>query len=604
MGRVVELLSPAKNLNVAISAINNGADAVYIGAPNFGARHAASNSLEDIKKLTDYAHAYYCRVYVTLNTILYDDELILVQNLINKLYEIGVDALIIQDLGILKLDLPPIALHASTQMHNYELDKIKFLDKLGFNRIVLARELSLDQIRKIRSEVHSELECFVHGSLCVSMSGQCYMSQALYGRSANRGECAQVCRMKWSVKDSNGKYLSKDKYLLSLKDNNLSNYLQELVKIGIESFKIEGRLKDEDYVANVSASYSQLLNKAIDKLGGQIERVSSGRSIIDYVPDVEASFNRGFTDYFIKDRPKSLINSYTPSSMGKYVATVKEVKANKISVIGDIPIHNGDGLCYIENGVLLGFRVNVVNSNMLICDKKMHLKIGTKLFRNFDHEFVKKIKKSSSKREIGVDITVIATSNTLKLMILDEDNISAEYEFPQTFEKAKNNNQIERIKNQLSKNGDSKFVCKDVVYFGPALFVPSAVINKGRNLLKAKLEESRQISISKLAPFKENKDVKFSQKVFDWTHNIANKNAEEFYKEHGATCVEKAYELKKVKGRRLMHTKYCILHELGRCNKFHKNEDLKFPLILCNDSHSFVLDFECKDCFMSIYDKK
>ena len=604
MGKVVELLSPAKNLNVAIVAIDNGADAVYIGAPDFGARSAASNSLEDIKELTSYAHAYYCRVYVTLNTILYDDELILVQDLINKLYKIGVDALIIQDLGILKLDLPPIALHASTQLHNYDLEKIKFLDKLGFNRIILARELSLDQLRKIRSEVHTELECFVHGALCVSMSGQCYMSQALYGRSANRGECAQPCRMKWSLKDSNDKFLLRDKRLLSLKDFNLSNYLQELVKIGIESFKIEGRLKDEDYVANVTASYSQELNKIIENSGGQMERVSSGNSIINFKPDVENSFNRGFTDYFIKDRQKSLINLDTPKSMGKFVATVKDVIDNKISIIGDIPIHNGDGFSYMKNGILLGFRVNVVDGNVLICSDTMDIKIGTSLYRNYDHEFVKKIKKSSSKREIEVDISVISEANTLKFLILDEDNISADYEFPDVFEVAKNENQIDRIKSQVLKNGDSKFICKDVNYFGPALFVPSSEINKGRNILKQNLETNRLLAMTRLDPFRENKDVKFPYESLDWTYNVVNKNALEFYKEHGALSVDEGYEIEKIAGRRLMHTKYCILYELGRCKKYHKNEDLKFPLVLFNDSHSFVLDFECKDCFMSIYDKK
>jgi len=604
MGKVVELLSPAKNLNVAIVAIDNGADAVYIGAPDFGARSAASNSLEDIKELTSYAHAYYCRVYVTLNTILYDDELILVQDLINKLYKIGVDALIIQDLGILKLDLPPIALHASTQLHNYDLEKIKFLDKLGFNRIILARELSLDQLRKIRSEVHTELECFVHGALCVSMSGQCYMSQALYGRSANRGECAQPCRMKWSLKDSNDKFLLRDKRLLSLKDFNLSNYLQELVKIGIESFKIEGRLKDEDYVANVTASYSQELNKIIENSGGKMERVSSGNSIINFKPDVENSFNRGFTDYFIKDRQKSLINPDTPKSMGKFVATVKDVIDNKISIIGDIPIHNGDGFSYMKNGILLGFRVNVVDGNVLICSDTMDIKIGTSLYRNYDHEFVKKIKKSSSKRKIDVDITVLSEANTLKFLILDEDNISADYEFPDVFEVAKNENQIDRIKSQVLKNGDSKFICKDVNYFGPALFVPSSEINKGRNILKQNLETNRLLAMTRLDPFRENKDVKFPYESLDWTYNVVNKNALEFYKEHGALSVDEGYEIEKIAGRRLMHTKYCILYELGRCKKYHKNEDLKFPLVLFNDSHSFVLDFECKDCFMSIYDKK
>ncbi len=286
--RRVELLSPARDLAVGVEAIRNGADAVYIGAPAFGARKAAANSLEDIRVLAEYAHRYDCRVFVTLNTVLYDHELASAERMIRDLYAIGVDALIVQDMGILRMDLPPICLHASTQMHNYDLERIKFIERMGFRRIVLARELSLEQIREIRREVKAELEVFIHGALCVSLSGQCYLSQYMFGRSANRGECAQPCRMRWSVEDAGGKRLVDERYILSLKDLNLTAYLKDLVDVGVDSFKIEGRLKDERYVANVTAHYSSLL----DALPG-VERVGAGRVAYAFEPEPERSFNRG-----------------------------------------------------------------------------------------------------------------------------------------------------------------------------------------------------------------------------------------------------------------------------------------------------------------------
>lgn len=593
--RRVELLSPAKNITIGMAAINHGADAVYIGAPAFGARKAAGNSLEDLQKLIGYAHRFYCKVFVTLNTVLYDHELREAERLIRDIYAIGADALIIQDPGILKLDIPPISLHASTQMHNYDLERIKFLDRLGFQRIVLARELSLDQLRTIRREVKAELEMFVHGALCVSLSGQCYLSQYMFGRSANRGECAQPCRMKWSVKDSNGKILIRDKYVLSLKDLNLSVYMDELIDAGIDSFKIEGRLKDESYVSNVTAYYSSL----IDRHPG-VDRVGSGRVISSFVADPERSFNRGTSDYFIDKRKRGLVNMDTPKSMGKPIGTVKQSQGNRLRLDMQDTVNNGDGLCYIENGELKGIRVNGTEGDWVISNDTVKVESGTVVYRNYDHRFVMQTEKSGTVRKIRIFIDVSAQCGKLLLKATDEDGVTALYESEEIFEKATNPNQADRLKQQLSKCGDTDFECERVAYEGEILFVPAGTANAVRRRLLDRLvinrEERREII--RMNGLNEQATV---QPELDWRFNVVNRLATEFYREHGARKVEAGFEkIGNSPGKELMRTRYCLLYELGRCRKQCKNEDLQFPLFLYNDKHRFLLDFDCRACFMKV----
>lgn len=396
----IELLSPAKNIAIGMAAINNGADAVYIGAPAFSARKAAANTSNDIAALTEYAHKYYSRVFVALNTILYDNELAEAEKIIRQLYEIGVDALIVQDMSILKMDIPPIVLHASTQIHNYDLERIKFLDSIGFQRIVLAREMSLEQIKEIRQNVKAELEVFIHGALCVSMSGQCYMSQNLLGRSANRGECAQPCRQKWSVSDGDDNLLVKDKYILSLKDLNLTNHIKELVDAGVDSLKIEGRLKEESYVANITHHYDNIL-KSI-----KAERVGSGHVTSSFIADTERTFTRGYTDYFFEKRPQNLVNAETPKSIGKKVGIVKRVKENKLWLDGTEDIHNGDGLCYRDRDEFKGIKVNIANGQEITANEPLNILIGSEVYRNYDHLFVTSVERTgSSVRQINICIT-------------------------------------------------------------------------------------------------------------------------------------------------------------------------------------------------------
>lgn len=591
----VELLSPAKDIKIGMAAINHGADAVYIGAPAFGARKAAGNSLEDLRKLVEYAHRFYCRVFVTLNTVLYDSELAEAERLIREIYALGADALIVQDAGILKLDIPPISLHASTQMHNYDLERIKFLDRLGFQRIVLARELSLEQLRIIRREVKAELEMFIHGALCVSLSGQCYLSQYMFGRSANRGECAQPCRMKWTVKDSGGKVLVRDKYALSLKDLNLSAYLDDLIDAGIDSFKIEGRLKDESYVSNVTAFYST----QIDRHAG-VKRVGTGRMIPTFEPDPERSFSRGTSDYFVDRRKRGLVNMDTPKSMGKPIGTLKQSQGNRLRLELSDAVNNGDGLCYIENGELKGIRVNGTEGDTVICNDPVNVKAGTVIYRNYDHRFVMQTEKSGTVRKIRISVEASAQDGKLRLKATDEDGVTAFYESEETFETATNPNQADRLKQQIAKCGDSDFECERVDYEGEILFVPAATANAARRCLLDRLVKNREEQQEVLRMGKLNEEVAVQPEI-DWKFNVVNRLSSEFYRQHGAQKIEAGFEKGgNPAGKDLMHTRYCLLYELGRCRKLCKNEDLQFPLYLCNDRHRFLLDFDCRECFMKI----
>lgn len=598
--RKIELLSPAKDLTIGIAAIHNGADAVYIGAPAFGARKSAANSIEDIAKLVNYAHRFYCRVFVTLNTVLYDSELKEAEQMIRRLYEIGADALIIQDMGILKLDIPPIALHASTQMHNYDPEKIIFLDRLGFERIVLARELSLEQIREIRQQVKAELEVFIHGALCVSLSGQCYLSHYMSGRSANRGECMQACRMKWSVKDSDGKYILQDKYVLSLKDLNMSAHIKDLIDVGVDSFKIEGRLKDEKYVSNITNHYHSLIETLLKSENREVCRVGSGEIQSGFPADPERSFNRGYCDYFAVGRSSGLVNMETPKSIGKFIGTAGQVKGNRLWITGGEAVHNGDGLCYSENGEWKGIRVNKAEGEVAECNEILTVRPGTRLYRNYDHRFAVQLEKNHSFRKIGVCIKAVASAGHLKLYAEDEDGVNVFLEPQECFELARGEGQRERLIQQLKKCGESDFFCQDVLYEGEALFLPAAVINNYRRQLLENLSVEREkyrevLSMKKLAP-----GVNWREKV-DWKGNVNNKAAALFYREHGAVDVEPGFETgNEREGRELMRTRYCILYELGYCRKQGKDKKLHFPLYICNAKYCFRLDFDCQACFMKI----
>ena len=406
----IELLSPAKNLEVGIAAINHGADAVYIGPSQFGARVAAGNSIEDIAKLVDYAHKYYARVYVTLNTILKDSELEQARLLVNDLYNIGVDALIVQDMALLQMDLPPIALHASTQCDTRTVEKVKFLEQCGFEQVVLARETSLDTMRQMSEQTNVALEAFVHGALCVSYSGQCYLSEAMRGRSANRGACAQMCRLPYDLLDEEGNILLRKKHLLSLKDFDASRHLQEMINAGISSFKIEGRLKDINYVKNITAYYRRQFDAVLE--GSPRRAASSGKTTFFFEPDPKKTFYRGATDYFLEGRKRDIWSFDTPKSLGEPIGKVKDIWRNALSLNTKSVIANGDGLCYLnKKGEFEGFRVNKVESGRLFPLQMPKIEKETLVYRNSDVAFERILAGKTAERKIGLHIVAAGDSN-------------------------------------------------------------------------------------------------------------------------------------------------------------------------------------------------
>ena len=618
----MELLSPARNADTGIIAINSGADAVYIGASDFGARKAASNSVADIERLCRHAHLYGAKVYVTLNTILYDNELSTAQKLIKDLHNIGIDALIIQDLGILKMDIPPIELHASTQMHNYDLRRIKFLDEIGFRRIVLARECSLQQIREIRKNIKAEIECFGHGALCVSMSGQCYMSARLGGRSANRGECAQACRMKYSLANDKGKVLVNDGYLLSLKDFATYNKIGEMIDAGVDSFKIEGRLKDSVYVADVTAYYRKL----IDSISNGKARTSSGSCIYDYEPDIQKAFNRGFTTYFLDGNPTDkMANFVSPKSMGEPLGKLTSIKGNTLTINTKQTLNNGDGLCCEAGGSLVGFRVETVNGVVNNPNEKSNkatvsitinnpypIKPGTLIYRNLDSKFIRSVEHSKTRRKIAIKMHVKASVDALTLQITDEDGISTTESLPFAAQPANNADKaLENLYNSLSKTGE-QFSVDNIDYESnenrTVYFVPNSAANELRRVaIENHIAKRIENYSPKDCPLPSG-DAKYFETTGDYHLNVGNRLARQFYREHGCEVKQEAFELlKNTDGLEVMTTKYCIRRELGFCIRHNKKipeEWLADKFTLRGQYQHFSIVFDCKACAMRVYAKE
>ena len=601
--RPIELLAPAKNLECGIEAINHGADAVYIGAPRFGARAAAGNSIDDIKALVDYAHIYNVRIYVTVNTILHDEELPETEKMIWELYRAGVDALIIQDMGITRLNLPPIALHASTQMDNRTPEKVKFLSDIGFRQVVLARELSLEEIKKIHDTCpETLLEVFVHGALCVSYSGQCYVSQACYGRSANRGECAQFCRLAFDLVDSNGKTIEQNKHLLSLKDMNQSDNLEALLDAGATSLKIEGRLKDVSYVKNVTAYYRQKLD-LIFKYRKEYVRASAGTVKTTFTPQLDKSFSRGFTDYFLRGRNPGIFSFSTPKSLGEEVGTVKEIRGNYFTVAGVKSFSNGDGLCYIDdNGRLQGFRVNRVENNKLFPQEMPRLKPKTRLYRNFDQEFDKLVQKKSAERKIAVDICLTENNFGFTLSINDENENSVSLTLQREKEPARTP-QTDNLKNQLGKLGNTPFEARDIrIDLSDNWFIPASELSELRRNAVERLLELRKINYrQEIFRLKESKS-KYPVSTLTYLGNVMNNSAAEFYKNHGVLKVMPAFEKEQPKDAVLMFCKHCIRYSMGWCPVHHKvRSPFREPYYLVSsDGRRFRLEFDCKHCQMKV----
>ena len=588
MVQKVELLAPAKDKKTAITAINSGCDAIYIGASNFGARKKVPNSLEDIKEIVDYAHKFYVKVHVTVNTILTDDEILKAKELIQKLYKI-----IVQDMGIFKLaidnELPPIALHASTQCDNRDLEKVKFFDEIGVSRVILARELSLEKIKEICENTNAEIETFIHGALCVSYSGQCYFSHYIGGRSANRGECAQACRKKYTLVDENGNIIAKDKYLLSMKDFNASRHLESLIDAGVKSFKIEGRLKDENYVKNVVAYYRQ----EIDKLAS---KTSSGRVFLDFEPDVKKSFNRGFTDYFLDGR-KRCFNFESPKSLGEKLGKITKVGKDYFEIgrmdckmaggQAGIKINSQDGLYFNGNGCL----VNKVEGKKIYPNKMDGIAVGLEVYRNFDSKFEKQLESSKIKRQIGIKFSF---KNGI-LTVTDEDENYVNFTLD-SCEKAKNPEKMkENFITQLKKTGDSDFYVEAIEISEEIPFMPISQINEIRRTILEKLMNER-LKNYKRELQKPLKLFKFPKENLDYRANIHNKCAKEFYENCGCEVCEMSAESGAFPTE-LMRTKHCLKFAFNMC------KSPKKLFLIDEKGKKYPLMFDCKNCEMVVLAK-
>lgn len=614
----IELLSPAKDYECGIEAIKHGADAVYIGASAYGARSAACNSVKDIERLASFAHEFGAKVYVTVNTILKDSELLPVQNLIWDLYYAGADALLVQDMALLSIPLPQIDIHASTQMDIRSVDKVRFLSKCGIKRVVLARELSLKEIAEIHAACPEvELEAFVHGALCVSYSGQCYASECCFGRSANRGECAQFCRLPFDLLDEDRQLIA-TKHYLSLKDMNRCEYLEEMIDAGVSSFKIEGRLKDVSYVKNITAYYSRAIEKII---GGRkdLVRSSDGKSTVTFTPDPYKSFNRGFTDYCLHGIPgnDSICSFESPKSKGEYMGTVSRSSAGAVSINyadrarTDV-FSNGDGICYINSdGVLEGCRINKVENDMLyLHDRKIRIPYKSEIFRNFDQKFLMQLQHSNTAdRKINVDMVISETDTGFKLSVTDQTGYTAAYSIEQPKEMARTAQKM-NIKVQLSKLGETNFTPGNItIDFDQDWFIPSSRLSELRrgaisNLLKERIGRfERTIGTPEKVCCPNPPDM-LSGYTLDFTSNVMNSVAEQFYRTAGAGVVEPAYERNKRENAVIMTCRHCIRRALGLCFKEHSAtaEQQQPKYLRMSDGRTFELEFDCKRCQMKVLD--
>ncbi|AVV83670.1 U32 family peptidase [Shewanella putrefaciens] len=607
----LELLAPAKNADYGIEAIRHGADAVYIGGPAFGARATAGNSVEDIARLCTYAHKYHAQVFVALNTILMDNELADAEKLIWQLYEAGADALIVQDMGVLQLNLPPIALHASTQMDNRSPEKVAFLEQVGFSQVVLARELGLSQIREVAAHTNMQLEFFIHGALCVAYSGLCNLSHAFSNRSANRGECSQMCRLPGNLKTRAGDVLAQNEHLLSLKDNNQTENLEALIDAGIRSFKIEGRLKDLSYVKNVTAHYRQKLD-AIMARRPEFVASSHGRCEHTFTPDPEKTFNRGSTDYFVHERSQGIKDFRSPKYIGEEVGKVVSIGKDFIQVSSTHEFNNGDGLAFFplnyamakqSDDKLQGLRVNRAEGLKLhILQVPKDLKVGMTLYRNHNQAFETLLAKESSKRIIGVDMRLSDTTDGLALTLTDTYGLSAcvnlvAEKTPATdIEKT-----LQTTRTQLGKLGSTDFVARSIsIDTAQAWFLPASVLNGLRRDAVAALEVARVQGYIRPKPWKYNQDAVYPVKHLSYLGNVANQKAKDFYQRHGVIEIQDTYEKNGVtEDVPLMITKHCLRFNFNLCPK--EVPGIKAdPMVLEIGNDVLKLVFDCPKCEMMV----
>ncbi|OTQ57286.1 protease [Gilliamella sp. A7] len=616
----LELLSPAKNIDIAKQAILHGADAVYIGGPHFGARHNAGNSVSDIAELVEFAHRFYAKVFVTLNTILHDNELEMAQQLIWQLYDAGVDALIVQDMGILAMDIPPIDLHASTQMDIRTPEKAKFLSDVGFSQIVLARELNLTEIANIHQQIDANIEFFIHGALCVAFSGQCYISHAQTGRSANRGDCSQACRLPFTLKDDQGRVVAYEKHLLSMKDNNQSENLIELIQAGVRSFKIEGRYKDLSYVKNITAFYRKKLDEILEKSDDFVS-ASSGRTQHSFTPDPNRTFHRGATDYFVRGRQSNIGAFDSPKFIGLPIGEMTKVTNQAIDIKSEKVLTNGDGLNVLVKREIVGFRADkvekIANNHYRVFPNELpkvfhSLKLPYQINRNLDHNWQQVLLKESSSRRIGIAFKLINQSNVVQLIATSEEGCRVKIALKGEFELAEQSDKaLKNIKDSLSKLGQTIYYLTDLeVNLNEIFFIPSSQLNQLRRDIVDKLTLERLTHYHrKLRKPQTEPAPIYPEEHLSFLANIYNHKAREFYAQHGVKLIESAFEAHEVKDDApLMITKHCLRFAFNLCPKQAKGiQGVKTKVtpmkLIQNNNEELILKFNCKACEMQVWGK-
>lgn len=615
----LELLAPAKNADFGIEAINHGADAVYIGGPAFGARAKAPNTVQDIARLVQHAHIFHAEVFVALNTIFHDNELEGVRQLVHQLYDSGVDALIVQDMGLLELDLPPIQLHASTQTDIRTVEKAQFLDQVGFSQIVLARELDIATVKKIADATTANLEYFIHGALCVAFSGQCFISHAHTGRSANRGECSQECRLPYTLEDQKGRIIGKDKHYLSMKDNDQSANLRALIAAGVSSFKIEGRYKDLPYVKNATAHYRQLLDEILEDMP-QYAKSSAGHTSYTFKPQPEKTFNRSATDYFANGRQADIGAFDTPKFSGEELGKVRKVGKDFIDVATDVALHNGDGVCFFDvHKELVGLRVNTVQAldkytqRLFPNEMPADIRNNTQLYRNRDHAFMRLLEKDSAMRKIAVDAVLYETDDGFALTLTDEQGFIATAQVAAEKQPANDTQKAEAsLRENLAKLGNTDFVATAIsLELTQCWFLPASVVNQLRRDAVEQLIDIRTLAYERppLRAVAEPPAI-YPQDSLSYLANVYNQKARDFYHKHGVKLIDSAYEANETLDEvPVMITKHCLRFSHGLCPKEAKGvigvqgTVTAEPMTLISGNDRYTLKFDCKPCEMHVMGK-
>ncbi len=597
--RKIELLAPAKDFDTAVDAIDCGADAVYIGAGKFGARHSATNPIEDIARVAEYAHRYGVKVYATLNTLLFDDELEEARKQALALIDAGVDALIVQDMAYYMMDLP-IPLHASTQTNCVTADKVRFFEEVGFERVILERSLSKTEIAEIRKATSVELEAFVHGAICVSQSGRCFFSRSTSERSGNRGECSQPCRLEYDLCNDKGEVIIKSKHLLSVRDLDLSARLGEMIDLGISSFKIEGRLKDRTYVRNIVSLYRQLLDREI---AGRtdVERSSVGRSTIEFEPNASRTFTRGAGEYFFDGKRRGVASFDTPKAMGEMIGKV--VRADRRGIVLDRKhdLTTGDGVCFISNGALIGTNVVGIEGERVQLNRYDGVAIGVEMFRNYNRLFSQAVERSRVKRTIAVDLNLKFSKNKITLTATDETDCEGLVSIPYTFEEVRDRAKSEEaLRRQLSRSGDTIFSVREITIENLG-FVPMSVVAELRREVFELLEKERLAQHEKPIGFTEKRDAKYPVTTLTPQDNVTNHLARDFYTDHGVVDIAEGLDCRATTaGEQVVISDYCIRREIGEC--LLEKPRLKGDLYLVRGTKKYRLSFDCKACQMKVID--